>query len=236
MAILKDIPVRLSAEEVADSLNRGRAAAPRMIEQTREAVAMAEDLWDPAVVYDWINVESVSEERVRISAADGGAGFLDVGPHADLLAEAEIALASVHSIGPRLDERVRELNRKGDILLGYLLDSVGVAGLGKVGEAVRTLAEEEAVRRGWGVGACLSPGSIEGWPLEGQGPLCSLLPIEAAGITLGSTHILVPFKSVSGLIGLGPGYRSGKVGSVCRFCMHAATCWRRRKDAEVKRT
>lgn len=231
MTIEKNIPIALTAEEVVASLHRGRKAAPGMVEKAREAVAMAESLWDPSVVYDWIGIDGVMEERVQISAPNGGGvDVLAVGPHANLLAKAEIALVSVHSIGPKLDEQVRELNRRGDNLLGYFLDSVGVVGLGKVGEAVRAMAEEEARKRGWGVGANLSPGSLVGWPLEGQSPLCSLLPIQDAGITLNASNILVPFKSVSGVIGLGPGYKSRKVGSVCRFCMLKETCWRRRKE------
>lgn len=232
MTILKDISLSLTAREVIDSLNRGRTAAPKMIEKAEAAVLMAEDLWEPAVVFDWIGIEAVSDAEVRIIPPNGGVDNLRVGSHADLLEKAEIALISVHSIGPRLDEAVRELNRKGDNLLAYLLDSVGVVGLGKVGDAVRVMAEKEARERNWGVGANLSPGSLVGWPLEGQGPLCSLLPIQDAGITLNASNILVPFKTVSGLIGLGPEYKSSKVGSVCRFCMHAETCWRRRKDPE----
>lgn len=235
MPILKDIPVFLTAREVVDSLNRGKTVAPKMMEKAEEAVVRAEDLWEPAVVFDWIGVEAVSEAEVRIIPPNGGVDTLQVGPHADLLGKAEIALVSVHSIGPRLDEAVRELNRTGDNLLAYLLDSVGVVGLGKVGDAVRAMAEKEAEERNWGVGANLSPGSLVGWPLEGQGPLCSLLPIQEAGVTLNASHILVPFKTVSGLIGLGPEYKSRKVGSVCRFCMHAETCWRRRKDPESAR-
>lgn len=203
MTIVKEIPVSLTAREVVDSLHRGRTAAPKMLEKTEEAVVRAEDLWEPVVVFDWIGIEAVSDAEVRINPSNGGVDTLDVGPHADLLKKAEIALVSVHSIGPRLDEAVRELNRKGDNLLAYLLDSVGVVGLGKVGEAVRAMAEKEAEERNWGVGANLSPGSLVGWPLEGQAPLCSLLPIQEAGITLNTSNILVPFKTVSGLIGLG---------------------------------
>ncbi len=237
MTIVKDIPVSLTAREVVDSLNRGKTAAPRLIETAETAVRMAGDLWDSVVVYEWVPIEAVSNTEVRITPSNGGgADILRVGPHADLLKKAEIALISVHSIGPRLDEAVRELNRNGDNLLAYLLDSVGVVGLGKVGEAVRAMAEKEARERKWGVGANLSPGSLVGWPLEGQAPLCSLLPIQDAGIILNDSHILVPFKTVSGLIGLGPEYKSKKVGSVCRFCMHAETCWRRRKDPETGRT
>lgn len=228
MPVLSKFRIEISAQEVMDSLNRGRKTPRQMIGQAETALSLARDLLQPASVYDWIKVLAVEGEHVLFASRDQNRKFrLHVGPHADLLAKAEIALVSVHSIGPKLDERVRELNATGESLLGYLLDSVGLVALGKVGEAVHEFAEKEAQRRGWGVGAYLSPGSLVGWALSGQIDLCALLPLNQIGVHLNDSGILVPFKSVSGLIGIGPEYKSKRVGSVCRFCMHAETCWRR---------
>ncbi len=100
--------------------------------------------------------------------------------------------------------------------------------LGAVGEAMRCLAEEAAAERGWGVSPSLSPGSLVGWPLRGQRELCALLPLDEIGVRLNSHCVLEPHKSVSALIGLGPDYESGHVGSVCKYCALQDTCWRRR--------
>jgi hypothetical protein len=230
MPILSDIEIEVTAEEVARSLNRGRVVSEPMMRKTKEALDLARDLWEPVSVFDWIDVGAVEDKSILFFSANQNREVrLHVGPHADLLAKASIALVSVHSIGPKLDEAVRQLNSGGENLLAYLLDSVGVVALGRVGDIVRCVAESEAKARGWGVGVNLSPGSLVGWPLGDQVDLVSLLPLDRVGIVINESGILVPFKSVSAVIGLGPTYTSKKVGSVCRFCMHKQTCWRRRK-------
>ena len=228
MHVLCDIDVDLDAKEVVTALNHGRMS-PKLISDTEKAIIQAKDLVRPTVAYEWVEVEAAEGEQVVLAARNLNRRIsLNIGPHADLMAEAELALVSVDSIGSKIDEQVRELNQAGQNLLAYLLDSVGVVALGKVGEAVRKLAEKEANRRNWGVGSFLGPGSLEGWPLSGQIELCSILPVDQIGIHLNSQGVLMPFKSASGIIGMGPGYQAKKVGSVCRYCMHRNTCWRHR--------
>jgi hypothetical protein len=236
MPILRDIPVTLTAEQIIASRgNRGIRSA--LIRDAEEAVALGQSLWKPAAVYDWFDVRTVEGDCVHVergsgAVADGmgGQALLRIGPKADLLAPAATVLVSVGTIGPALEERVRELQASGENLKAYLLDSAGVAALGSVGEAVRCLAEETAANQGWGVSPSLSPGSLVGWSLKGQQALCDLLPLDSIGVRLNSHSVLVPHKSASGLIGLGPGYSSTKVGSVCKYCALKKTCWRRRED------
>ncbi|GBC62260.1 hypothetical protein DENIS_3229 [Desulfonema ishimotonii] len=231
MEILKNIPIELTPREVMASLSQGKRDPSWMIEPAEKAVEMARDLWEPLIIYDWLRVDGVDGENVNVASDNPGHSVsLHMGPHAGLTEKAEMALVSINSIGEKLDEKVRELNQSGETLLGYLLDSVGVMALSKVGDAASALAEKEAEERGWGVGARLSPGSLVGWPVEGQHQLCGLLPMEKAGLELNSGGIIIPFKSASGFIGMGPEYKSAKVGSVCKFCMHKETCWRRKKN------
>jgi hypothetical protein len=156
------------------------------------------------------------------------------------MAAARIALISVGTIGDDLDAAVQALAKNGDMLGAYFLDSAGVVALSEVGRAVRETAEAEAGRREWGVSPSLGPGTLAGWPLTGQKELWDFLNADPAtgpaalGISLSQSGVLKPHKSATGLIGLGPGYRTRKVGSVCGFCQLRDTCWRRRKDVGAK--
>lgn len=230
MGILADIDIDVTAEEVVISLSQGRRDATWMIDEAKQALNAARDLWEPMIVFGWFRVAAVGKEMVALESMDGGIPVeLSLGPHAGLMAPSTVALVSVNTIGEKLDGRVRALNHEGRSLAAYLLDSVGVVALSKVGDAASSLAEAEAECRRWGVGPRLSPGSLVGWPVEGQHQLCALLDLEAAGLRLTEHAVIIPFKSASGLIGLGPKFNSKKVGSVCRFCMHRETCWRRRE-------
>lgn len=180
-------------------------------------------------VYEWLPAVGLEGESLLL---DDGKGRVPIaiGPHADLLAPAEVAMVSAVTIGAPLDAEIEALNQNGRLLEGYLLDSVGVVALSEVGKAVRRLAEKEAGTRGWGVSELLGPGSLVGWPLTGQADLCALIDLAEIQLTLNDSGVLIPFKSASSLIGMGPAYTARKVGSVCRFCMHADTCWRKREN------
>lgn len=231
MPVLVDIPIALQTEQIISS-GRNAKIRPGLLRDAEKALALAQNLWQPRIVYDWFEVRAVEGEQLqlRAPAPSGQEVALHIGPKADLLAPAEMALVSVITIGPALEEQVHQLQVAGEGLLSYLLDSAGVVALGAAGETLRCLAEEAAAERGWGVSPSLSPGSLVGWPLKGQRELCALLPIEKIDVHLSQHHVLDPHKSVSALVGLGSGYESNKVGSVCKYCALKDTCWRRRED------
>jgi len=251
MPVLRDIPIALTPDEIVQA-QQSRRRTPRdttaMVRAAAEAIEMAGPLYAPAIVYAEFEIQQVDDERVRLVDLAGFAlrlspkglgnlpGFalslslkgLTVGPHADLLAPATRLLAAVYTLGPALEAQVEQLNRSGDMLAAYWLDTAGVMALGRVGQAVRCLAEERATAQRWGVSAALSPGSLVGWPLQGQRELCALLPLAEIGVRLNSRCVLEPHKSVSLVIGLGPGYDTGHVGSVCHLCALRDSCWRRK--------
>jgi uncharacterized membrane protein YgdD (TMEM256/DUF423 family) len=231
MPIIRDIPITLQPEEVIASRGQKRIR-PALLKDAEEAIALGNTLWEPVAAYDWFDVRAVTGDRVQISSPSQTdiEATLRVGPKADLLEGARRVLVSVGTIGPALEKRVQELQEGGEGLKSYMLDSAGVVGLGAIGEALRCLAEETAAREEWGVGAALSPGSLVGWELAGQRELCALLPLDSIGMRLNGYCVLEPHKSFSVIIGIGPGYSSSHVGSVCKFCALKNSCWRRREE------
>lgn len=236
MPILTDVPVSMAAEEIIESRGQ-RQIRPELLRDAEEAIALGQTLWEPRAVYEWYDVGAVDGQSVTVSLPDrAGQGAtkrgatLRIGSKVGLMEGAQRVLVTVATIGPALEERVRDLHNEGQTLKAYMLDSAGVVALGAVGEAIRCLAEETASDLGWGVSPSLSPGSLVGWPLRGQRELCSLLPLESIGVELNSHCVLEPHKSASGIIGLGPGYETNKVGSTCKYCALQKTCWRRRED------
>jgi hypothetical protein len=194
----------------------------------QSAIDLGRTLVTPALVYSELEILALSADSVRLSLdGEREPRVLRIGPHADLLASAAHLLVAVCTIGPALELRVQQLTGEGETLLAYWLDTVGVLTLGAVGETLRCIAQEKATERGWGVSAALSPGSLVGWPLQGQRELCALLPLASIGVRLNKHCVLEPHKSSSTVIGLGAGYESHQVGSVCHFCSLAETCWRR---------
>lgn len=221
MPVVKDIEIHISMDELLRA--QGSAAQrPAVREVAWWAIAEAQRLAEPAAVWDLLPVHQVDGGRAHV-----GGTWLRVGPHADLLTPAHQALVSVATIGPALEAEVRHLMQKGDLLEGFMLDSAGVLALATVGNSLGRLVEALAAQREWGVSLALAPGSLVGWPVHDQKALCSLLDLAAIGVTLNSSQVLLPHKSASRLVGLGPDYTAKQVESACRFCPRRETCWRR---------
>jgi hypothetical protein len=195
---------------------------PEVEEVARWAIEEAQQLISPALVYEWLAVEAQDERHIGV----GGVRF-DVGNHADLMAPAHEAFLCVLTIGPRLEERARGLGAAGRTLESYVLGEVGVFSVGMVGREAHQIAEEEAAGRGWGVGAEMAPGQLAGWNIIDQKLLCGLLDVGSIGIQVTDTGMLIPQKSVSMMVGIGPGYTSERVRSPCDYCTNQVTCrWR----------
>jgi uncharacterized membrane protein YgdD (TMEM256/DUF423 family) len=235
MKILDNFSFSLAAEDVlsAQYLGRRDSFPAPILDSARGAIEEGMTLFSPAAVYDEFPVCGFDGETMILSAGSGEAR-LRIGPKVDLLHAAERVLVGVNTIGPALERRVGELQANREPLEAYMLDAVGVVALGAVGEALRRIAEQRAAELKWGVGAALAPGSLLGWAMNGQRELCSLLPLDAIGVQLNPSCVLEPHKSASFLVGIGPTYRSSRVGSVCRFCALAGSCWRRRKDEHTE--
>ncbi|MCD4715843.1 MAG: hypothetical protein K8R45_03765 [Desulfobacterales bacterium] len=229
MTILSDVSIEISPEEVLQSLSRGRGLPDHFLPVVEEAIYIAREIWQPKAVYKWIPTRGVEAETLYLKPGDGNETVsLHLGPNAELASPAREILIGVNTIGGGLEERGRELNEAGEALLGYFLDSVGVIALGKTRDALSRTAEKEAARRGWRVGAALGPGSLKGWSITGQKDLVSMVPLSEIDVRISDSGVLIPFKSASVLIGIGPGYEKQKVGSVCHLCHNRDTCWRRR--------
>jgi hypothetical protein len=221
MPVLKDVEIHISIDELLRA--QGSAAQrPAVREAAQWAIAEAQRLAEPVAVWDLLPVHQVDGGRACV-----GEAWLRVGPHADLLARARQALVSVATIGPVLEAEVKRLTREGSLLEGFMLDSAGVLALAAVGNSLSRLVEDLATQREWGVSLSLAPGSLVGWPVHDQKALCSLLDLAAIGVTLNDSQVLVPHKSASRLVGLGPGYTARQVASACRFCPRRDPCWRR---------
>lgn len=111
------------------------------------------------------------------------------------------------TMGPRVSSRTDELFASNDSALGLMLDSVASLAAERASEA---MAEHYgALLLANGPAApdqqvlSYSPGYC-GWHVSGQKKLIEFLAPERIGISLNSSHMMSPLKSVSGLLVSGP--------------------------------
>lgn len=186
----------------------------------QEVVAEAQALLAPAALYTTLPVRDFRHQRVVL---EGGAVFLGSLVSRALAGATEVDIV-VCTIGPALEEYVDTLIATGDVVRAMAFDGAGVAALGEVSRMVVARIRDQAPVRGLGTGMRASPGQ-EGWLLEQQRVLFGLLPAEEIGVRLTESCLMLPRKSVSFVIGLGPEMRPDAV--TCDFCSKRDRCsWR----------
>jgi len=145
---------------------------------------------------------------------------------APLLRDVETIAILVATAGPRLEQWASKLIRSDDVVTGYIVDTMG----SEVAEHAADFLQNELIgaasRRGWKTTNRYSPGYC-GWPTSDQHTLFSLLPDDFCGIHLTGSSLMVPIKSVSGVIGLGSQAR--RQGYQCAVC-EMEDCFRRKDE------
>ncbi len=223
MHILKTVPVEWPApEDIVRST--GSRVTKKLIRKAEKALDISVPLIQPALVTRWARLLSAEGTEILMECEDSSYRFrLSVGSDIDLIGGARKMLFSLSTIGSGLDPHIRRLGETGDMLMAYLLDAVGIAVLERIGRTVRKAADTEAGAHDWGIGPCISPGSTDGWPLEGQAVLFDLLPGGEIGVLLNPQGMLIPPKSLISVIAVGESFDS-RAASSCRYCSMRFTC------------
>lgn len=221
------LQISLSAEDVLEGQGIDpERARPGLIASAEDVVDGISDLLDPGVVYNVFSVEDFHHQTIEL---EGGAAF--EGPLvARALAGAEKVALAVCTVGSALEERVKELFSE-DPVRAMAMDGAGVAALRKVSEPVIEDVREMAARHDWGSGMRAQPGQ-EGWPIRQQRVIFEVLPTDEIGVWLTDSCLMIPRKSVSFAIGMGPDMRPDAV--ACDFCSKRDRCpWRVEASAEA---
>ncbi len=136
------------------------------------------------------------------------------------LSGAERLIAVVCTIGPELETTVSNLLGE-DSLYALALDGLGNAAVEALSQQICAHIGEQILPGNLTASTPLSPGNPE-WPVEiGQPEIFALLEPSKAGITLTSGGMMVPKKSMSFVVGIGPEMSAT---GLCAICSLKDTC------------
>jgi len=189
MDVLTDIAFEVDAEALLEELRlpTGGERADRVAEMLDAAKAIAR----PKAVVDACYLDAKGDDSVSFGGATFTSRVLRVN-----LDEAGRVFPFVATCGRELADYAASLD---DMVLSFALDAVMVKALGAAVERVRQHVTETYA---FGTTAVMNPGSLEDWPLDQQGPLFSIFGKvkELIGVELTDSFLMVPIKSVSGLV------------------------------------
>lgn len=216
--LLDNLPVSLDIDDVLRGQGADPAkASPSLIRIATKALEEARPLLNPAVLYGTLPVTGYRHDQVTFK---GGAFS---GPLvARALAGAAGLTMAVCTIGPALEKRSDEL--MSNLMQALALDGAGTAAIEKLSRLLVEIIRADAERNGLKTGMKINPGQ-EGWPIEQQQVLFSLVPAEEIGVRLTENSLMIPRKSVSFVIGSGKEMCAESVS--CDFCSKRERCrWR----------
>ena len=97
----------------------------------------------------------------------------------------------------------------------FLADAIGSEIAEATTRALSQRLEQKLAGRGWAISNSYSPGYC-GWPVTDQELLFGLFPPGTCGVELNASNLMLPVKSVSGVIAAGPRVRKMPYG--CAIC------------------
>ncbi|MDD5423117.1 MAG: vitamin B12 dependent-methionine synthase activation domain-containing protein [Candidatus Omnitrophota bacterium] len=147
----------------------------------------------------------------------GPALKLDSGYLSKYLSGADSVHIILVTIGNGIENKATSYMAEGDHLKGYLLDRVGSLAVESLARNVEERLREDNEKNGLSVSMRLSPGYCD-WPVEEQFKLEKALDFSKAGVVLTKGCMMIPKKSITSVIGIGPKGLFLKNKSQCDMC------------------
>lgn len=121
---------------------------------------------------------------------------------ASQLRNIEKAAVFVSTIGLDIENWIKELNQKGELLHSYIGDIIASEAAECATDLLHDFIQKKFNAFGMNITNRYSPGYCN-WSVSEQQKLFSLLPENFCGIKLTESSLMIPIKSISGIIGIG---------------------------------
>ncbi len=191
-----------------------RARQPALVKAAEEALRLGMPTILPAAVIHETKIIEHRHNQIRLEGGVALTGSLAV----KFLAGAEQVAAAVCTIGPELEKLS---SAQEDLVLVLALDGLGNAAVESVAQQTCRRIGKRAQEAGLETSAALSPGEPD-WPVDvGQPQIFSLLDAGQAGVRLTEGGMMVPKKTISFVVGIGPHMEQA---DLCELCSMRERC------------
>jgi hypothetical protein len=156
-------------------------------------------LIEPSYSYVIRDIKAVRGARVFI---EGSVTFRS-NVIARLLKQCQKVAVFVVTIGSRFGDVVRQLSEDGLMVQATVLDVIGSDAAETLANVVQDIIGKQAAAEGLGISQRFSPGYCD-WRVSQQKMVFRAMNGDTAGVRLTDGCLMVPQKSISGIIGIGP--------------------------------
>jgi len=192
--------IDIDSQQVLSQIGYGDDYEPsaRIASLVNDYIENYHDLVEPSYSYAVRDIVSVQGDCVTIEDSITFEGKIIAG----LLKECEKVAMFVLTIGNHLEEMVGHLAENGLILQATVLDAVGSGAAEKLAVFVENRVNKIAMSQGLIASRRFSPGYCD-WELNQQKVVFRAMNGDSAGVRLTEGCLMIPRKSISGIIGIG---------------------------------
>ncbi len=173
--------------------------SPRMESLTDDYIENAHQFIAPSFSYVIRDIELVEGASVIL---EGGVIF-ESGVIARLLEKCQKVAVFVLTIGDYLEDAAARLAQDGLVLQSAVLDAIGSDATERLADSVADQISEVAHNQGLTTSRRFSPGYCD-WDVSQQKMAFQAMKGDYAGVNLTDGCLMLPRKSISGIIGIGP--------------------------------
>lgn len=221
-----DFPVsrlqpQAAAVYAAMGLKSGCRPSPRSAALLQRALELFRTYSDPRGVS-----EAISQDEFAAVYSGQGRNAPDT-PLSGIFPRADCLHLFAFTLGTRVSGEIKRLFAGADFALGSMLDAVASLAADQGGRVAEEWVENQVLKKKDGALArafLYSPGYC-GWHISGQEKLFARLRPDKIGISLNSSFLMNPLKSISGVLVAGPAviHQFSKMYPFCSICK-SPTC------------
>jgi hypothetical protein len=194
-------------------------ARPAVRAEVESVFAEVGNVVQPAACWDVFPIEGFVHDRVRLA----GGRTLGGGPVVEVVCGAEALALAVVTVGPAVDERIRQLNAERQRFQALVLDELASWAVDQVRQQLYAQMSAAFQARGWRTSTFLSPGE-SAWSVREQRVLFKLLDAGQIGVSLSDSYLMTPLKSLSLMCGAGSQPLGVEGLTNCDFCSIKDRC------------
>ena len=221
---IKDIAINW--RRVKETLMQKERISPASAEAIRSAadysIKKASKLVSPKALFLKKKVSALKADHIELD----GDIKLSGKSLSRYIAGAECVYLFLVTIGPAIETEASGLMNSSDGLTGYILDRVGSIAVEALAGEIEDSIRREHEAKNKSVSMRFSPGYCD-WPVVEQLELDKILSFSKIGVKLTDGLMMIPRKSISGMVAIGPKGLFSKAKSQCGICKVKECSYRR---------
>ena len=208
--------ISIEKQQVLSSIGYGDDYEPsaRIKSLVNDYIENYHDLIESSYSYTIRDIESVHNDRVAV----GDSIILESKVIARLLERCEKIAIFILTTGNHLEEMVAYLAENTLVLQATVLDAIGSGAAEQLAVFVEDRIRKIASSQGLSISRRFSPGYCD-WDVDQQEMIFRALSDNSAGVSLTEEYLMLPRKSVSGIIGLGRRDSNVENYNPCKTCL-----------------